>query len=311
MSDKKWNEKEIKAIVREGFSLSFEDNLSVTRNADFPMKLSNISRFSLFASDSRKEDTANYFRANIPQADVKGIYDKTQAALNAKAQWEIMNQFKQFSSNNEEKTDAKDPWAALDATFKFGGWSGKTVAEYALASTEEAIIRQRDFLEQKASLYPANKEMVEQLNKALELKKAGIAPLAEKKATPAKEAVLTIYDMASKPLLSTEKEGSCVVYDVAFLCHVGYKFPWEIRIGNQWCPVSKDGRGKPVVGKATVPRKQTSILCSDEEFLGVINRMVELTNAFVNDTTSEMRQKMMAITEEKRNSGYSERSVQQ
>ena len=78
-------------------------------------------------------------------------------------------------------------------------------------------------------------------------------------------------------------------------------FPWKLTIGNKWSTVTKDAYGKPVVGNGGKPREQTTIICSDEEMLAIVNRMVELTNAFVSSTYSASKEKMQKIVQERIN----------
>lgn len=303
MTETKQNPKEIDAIVRHGFTLSISDDLTAETSVDAPFKLTNLSRFSIFASDKRSSETTRYFRANIPQSDVKGIYNKMQAVLAAKAQWDINSV---FCNGAAEEKENKNAWSELTAQFKFGKQSGKSIVQVACEMSSKDL---KDFLEYQRGIlakniekFPANKTIVAQIDKALQLQKEGVEPPKTKRAGGTKAApVLSVYHQDTKPLFSTEKDGLSIVYDIDISCIFGNDFPWKLTIGNKWSTVTKDAYGKPVVGNGGKPREQTTIICSDEEMLAIVNRMVELTNAFVSSTYSASKEKMQKIVQERIN----------
>lgn len=292
------NPLEAATIIRRGFSLSISDNLTVDKDPDQPLQYvnSNLSRFAIFVADSRNGQT-QHFKANIPQSAIKGIVAKAEAALHAKTMWEM--QSGQLSDTTADS--GGEGYASLNLRLLCGTSKGKTVGEFVQTSDVATIQKQIEFLAKNADKYPANAKLVEQFKRGLDMKAQGVAPTEVPAEQPVGAApVITIYRQDVKPLVSTEKDGLCLVYDIKFLCNIGKASPWQIQIGNQRSGVRRDADNRLQTTGGGTPRAEMNIYSTDEEFLSIIYRLNELADNFVANTYVAARKESTHLAFEQR-----------
>ena len=136
--------------------LATPDNESVSRGAANPMEDIGYSRFVLTMIDKTSGKTIAPF-GNIPAAEISYVKSVKDLALQQK----ILHPAAASAKENGEGR------GNYTSTFAFGRFRGKTVVDVLLdpAGGLEALLKEREFLAQKAAQYPKNKAMLDEIDR--------------------------------------------------------------------------------------------------------------------------------------------------
>lgn len=255
--------KQLYAVKREKKVLSVEDHISEPAEKDIqagnanPLENVGYSRFLVTLIDKTGKDAKCPF-CNIPVADIAYIHSMKDIALNYK----VMHTLTGTEKENSGYT----------ATLNYGVFRGQNAAQIVASNKEEAI-RIRDSLTENLPKYPRNKEMIDQLNKALAEAEAGTLDASTASETGGK--VITIYEQNYKPLKSrTDSAGRVLVYSVQIICNPKMRYPWEITIKNGWAPLKQTETGSYEVQTSDmVNQVSSSLKMTDAELCGMVDTM--------------------------------------
>ena len=248
--------------------LATPDNDSVSRGAANPMEDIGYSRFVMTMIDKTSGKTIAPF-GNIPAAEISYVKSVKDLALQQKILHPAPTAAQENGGNQ----------GGFTSTFAFGKYRGKTVVDVLLdpAGGLEALLKEREFLAQKAAQYPKNKAMLDEIDRLqAEIHRGNFDPAKHRGSAVSRQGrQITIYEQNYKFLNSRRNaEGNPLVYAIRMTFNQDMNYSWEVTIQNGYAPVHVNAKGGTnIQASEIVDKVQSSMKMNDIEFCSMIDKM--------------------------------------
>lgn len=283
-----------KSVVIEDFlasstgSIEVEDGKTEYRDPVPPLETPGYSKFKMTILDS-----GNFVHCNIPEKDVRKIYNKSRDARETDMIAEIVKRAMKYSDAPAEKaakptdTSVNTSSPAFTEKVSMGTLKGLTPVQVVLEKGVEQAKSQMDFYNKNLAKYPANKKIIDAFSEAITLfetgklnkKSAETAEQETKSANPVPDESI-IYQTEFKYLTSDSiSDGGKVkvfVYKLDVVKDRTMNLTHRITIQNAYAPLMKTSVGTVVPDmKNSVQMKKCSMLLSEDEWFDIIETMTD------------------------------------
>lgn len=242
----------------------------------------------------KKDSGTDFLKFNIPAKAVPFIHKKTCIAIEQAAA-------KKAAPVQSQNTEAgSGTSSAYTVTIKTGKLAGKTPAQALLEGKDEFLKNQKLFLEKNLDKYPANKEQIDAINDAFQLRDSGklSADTTAAAGTGAAAcAVTVIYECAPKNVKPLDEEGRYTIYQVTVTHNPAMNLPFTVSVMNCFAPVDKS-KGNEIVLSKAVNKKTLEIKLSEEEWFTMIDKMKATKIMFENHNYPEQLKLARKISKE-------------
>ena len=214
--------------------------------------------------------------ANMPVRDFAEVEARTNYIRQKLYDMELM-------SASQPAAQEKVPESpAYSVQINMGEFKGKTPAEVLLEDAKN-IDKLRDFykyLKDNLEKHPNNKKVMDAINEAVTLMKAG-----NLKSVSMQSSAFDIYVPGFRPLTrKTREDGMCFVYEMTIRCFLnGSKYPVEVTISNYYAPVVKRENGTLNVQVSKMDKEtllKGTINMSMADWTAIIEKMREQKDAY-------------------------------
>ena len=236
-----------------------------------PREIPAYSRFTVTLIYKSSKQGKKFVFANIPEFDVIG---------NLQSRIPVIHQLLLERELNGSPVDAADDGQPYTATFNFGTIKGKRVPDVLGSDPVKNLpnlLSQREYLMRYVDRFPANRAMIDEINRAEKEIKSGTYKAKASSAPSEWKA----YVKEHKPLASkVDKEGRVLTYGIRILCNPAMDMPWAVSIYNGYCPMT-NVNGKDVPEESKMANKEEiSFRMSDEEFMQMYGAIRIATETF-------------------------------